>query len=91
MIVVGHRPGFLSRNCRCRAQISLEEFSTWWQANKDKHTGVLGSMESLRAKAAHKHKASAPPRRNWARRWFAIEVSRHDIAGIWVAFFQECQ
>ena len=48
-------------------------------------------MESLRAKAAHKHKASAPTRRNWARRWFAIEVSRHDIAGIWVAFFQESQ
>ena len=21
----------------------------------------------------------------------AVEVSRHDIAGIWVAFFQECQ
>ena len=39
---------------------------------------MLGSMESLRAKAAHKHKTSAPTRRNWARRWFAIEVSRHD-------------
>ena len=50
----------------------------------ERHVGYMG--------APHPRPRLQRPRIGAGARWMrGWDVSRHDIAGIWVAFFQECQ
>ena len=50
--------------------VSFEEFSAWWDANKDKKSGI-GSVVAKGAKL--KGVAPSQSHHRWSRRWFVIE------------------